>query len=264
MSVRSVLALVNRPLASGVLLAALLCSMPGCIQDADGRRQTTVEAKQQAPAGLTFEQWATVDARGAADAMAAVRRDIEALDPSERAEAAESLAVLQVTCPYTRASLQLALALHLEAQHLDKAQFDGLVHPEVDYLKRGLADHVAVLDALQVQLPLPGRHDGLDGVFGLVDRAQLEASESPVATTAPLVESVPDLVESIENVDLDRIRKHSHIAQHATGHLWTFQPHLMGWRTTLARLEPFVQDDAARQQVRKMLDALDTIAGMGC
>jgi len=216
--------------------------------------------------GLLFADLAETDVRGAYHTIEQVRHDLAALDPADRALAAASMQELVVTCAYTRASVQLPVALHQLVMSLEPSHVVPLVDRDVAYLQRGLAAHVAVLDTLGVaglSSPKPG--DALFGLGGpgtMVDRATLESGGHPVEATAVLVQAIPNGLQ--EGGVLDRIRWHTEQVERVTDHPWTLMPHTRGWHRALRRLEPFVVNPEQQQRVREAIELLDDYAGRGC
>ena len=226
---------------------------------------STVQPAAVLPPMMTVDRLATSDVRGANEAMWYVRQEIEAIPPAERAQARDALAALSVTCPYTRASLQLAFVVMREVDTLEKAHLDGMVHADLDLLKHGISDHIAVLDRLDVQLEDPAPHDALYGVAGVQTRADLLAADAPVEQTAVLVQQIPDLVDGLNGFQLDHIQWHSERYTKATmDQTWTFSQHLDGWRHALTRMEPFITDAPTRTRMQALIAVLDAHAGMGC
>ena len=165
----------------------LLALLAGCsLADADEATPIPVRTWD----GLTLQELSRVDVRGTVRSIEVILEDVQALSPQQRAEAAESLRVLSVTCPYTRASLQLPIALHRGVVDVDIDHIDGFVQRDWAYLWRGLTAHVAVLDALGVDLPQPTPGDYLYGkgdATMMVDRSTLGAAVDAVEATVPLV-----------------------------------------------------------------------------
>ena len=100
---------------------------------------------------------------GGGPSITQVAESVRGLSTDERAEASAALQSLTVNDPYTRAAMQIPLALHHAVHGIDAKTLDPRAQKEWRALQAGLETHVAVLDALEVRLPEPGSSDALDG-----------------------------------------------------------------------------------------------------
>jgi len=195
-----------------------------------------------------------VDVRGTRASMAAVRSKVEALSEERRQTASRSLAWLVAHDPYTEVALALPFALEPLVAELSADHVDRLVHHDLSALQAGLADHVALLEALGVA-PV--------------------AAEAPLAHPRALLAELPTRVEGLDEPTRQAIHDHSERVEAATGQVrpcprdvhtsfpaqpWTLGMHLGGWHDALRRLEPFVTDAGARAEVEAMIALLDAHA----
>jgi hypothetical protein len=213
---------------------------------------------------------ATATAAPDIDAVAAT---VQGLPAAARDEAAASLRTLSVSDPYTRAALQLPFALNVALADLPATAFDPVARQEWLSLQAGVATHVAVLEALGVDLPAPGPGEPLFGSgLPLPDLDTLRATDDPVATTAELVDGIVTVARRSDGPTRARIEAASDRVERATGiarpcprgphaavpgHPWTLGMNLGGWHDALRRVEPFAKDPATRERVSAMIDALD-------
>ncbi|MCO4745116.1 MAG: hypothetical protein KC912_10025 [Proteobacteria bacterium] len=224
--------------------------------------------------GLDVDALSRVDVRGTATSMAILAEKVEALSPEARADAAESLQLLSVSCPYTRAALTLPYALHASVMRIDAVHLNSFVQSDWIYLQQGLSTHVAVLDALSVDLVLPSTDDPLHtDVAGLmVDRQTLQTSANPVEAASPLVHELVTLAEAVDASTMERIDLHSDRVEEATGigrpcprspfsvlpgQPWNLGMQIGGWHDALKRIEPFVEDAETQAQVGAMIALVD-------
>lgn len=215
---------------------------------------------------LPAHTWSTAGARGNALAVQMILADVQALSPVRRAEAAESLRILSVTCPYTRASVQLPTMLHATLGEL-RFEVDPVIADDWEHLVRGVATHVALLDALGADLPRPARGDGLfgRGAPGIyVDRPTLEAHPDPIAATTPLIDGIPALVQGMSDTWRQRIDEHAARFERITGHGPTLFAQVIGWHHALRALAPHVHDPADRARIDAMIGALAAWSDTGC
>lgn len=242
-------------------VAWLALLAPGCAPAAAVDAPPAVEAAPAADLD-PLVVLATTDVRGAAEVSALL------LDRIQRAGGApEAARRLAVNCPYTRSTYQLPLALKLTADRVDLAALDPLVQDDWRRLKRGLADHVAALDALGADLPLPQPGDFLDGrlPFGAyVTRADLEASADPIHDTLPLLDAIGPIVEAYDAPTLALLDETYPHVQAAVGTDRMFFALFAGWHAALRRLQPFVHGAAEAREVNEMINALDRLVGQAC
>ena len=210
---------------------------------------------------------------------AEVLHQVASLPVEKRAEATASLAVLAVSCPYTRSALQVPLALQAAVMKLDAADFSADARADLLALQQGLAQHVAVLDLLGVDLAVPAGEDALahGRTFAFVSREELLASSDPLALTATLVRDTNLLALGLSDAQLAAIEEHSRRVEQATGiprpcprdvwavqpgHPWTLGSLLGDWTELLGRLEPAATSEGARQQVQQMRLLLEAQAAV--
>ncbi len=230
------------------------------------------------PAALAHElagdDLVRADVRGTVASIEHVAALVEAMDPEARAAASESLRLLSVSCPYTRAALQLPFALKAVVVGVEVDRLDPFVQRDWAYLQRGLTAHVAVLEALGVDLAAPGPSDPLHVAQPglMVDRDTLLASADPLVVTAPLIGAFTALAEQLDEPTRRRIELHSDRVETATGIVrpcprgpwaefpgqpWTLGMHLGGWHDALRRVQPFVGDPEVAERIAAMIDLLD-------
>jgi hypothetical protein len=208
-----------------------------------------------------------VDVRGTARAAQVVLDNIRSLTPAERDGAAAALRVLQVTCPYNRASVQLPLALDAVVSQTDPGVLDPLIQKDWAYLRQGLAAHVAVLDALDAHLPLPVEGDYLHGRLypdAPMTRAQLDEAPDPVGATRPLLASIMFVVDGYDAATQERIDANFAMLDGPTMQQWPLKAQIIGWRTALQRMQPFLTDGARQNRVAEMIAAIDEYVGLYC
>ena len=206
--------------------------------------------------------------------MAHAARSIQAQTPEQRALATESLRVLSVNCAYTRSALQLPVALHQVVMDIDSDSFEAFVQSDWLYLQQGLTQHVEVLDALGVDLPMParGQHLYSRDLGVIIDRETLQSSVDPIAATRTLLQAVPDIAEEADEDTRVFIEDHSSRVEDATGvirqcprgpwsvspgHPWTLGGQLNGWHDVLRRVQPFTKDPATEERVSALVALLD-------
>lgn len=214
--------------------------------------------------GLDREALTRADVRGTARSIELTLQDIERLSPKRRAAVAESYRVLSVNCPYTRASMQLPLALHKVVMSIEPDRLDPLVQRDWANLQRGLTTHVAVIEALGGDLASPAPGDHLHGAEALLlDRATLDASLDPIAAIMPLIDEITPLVHTLDGPNTERIEKSRQDVDQAIGQA-TLGLHLGGWENALRRVEPFVVDAEHKARVLGMIEALSAWGSQGC
>lgn len=217
--------------------------------------------------GLTLDELVQVDVRGTTRATEIVLAEVQGLSATDRRDAARALAKLQVTCPYNRASVQLPIALHQAVSRFDETHLDPVARSDWRYLERGLAAHVAILDALGADLPLPAEGDYLHGKLypdAPKTRAEIEQADDPVALTLPLLASIPFVVNDYDAATYEAIGVELAAVEARTAHQWPLDQHLMGWRSALTRIQPFVQGSEQYQEISYMIYAIDTYMGLSC
>ncbi len=245
---------------SAPLLLALLA---GCgVAGADERPSAAPPPAE----AVRFGEPDQVDVRGTVRSIELQQRRVSALSPDQRAAVAESMRILSVNCPFTRAAMQLPFALHQAASSVDPDRIDPLVYTDWQYLRHGLATHVAVLDALGVDLAQPAPGDHLHGrrEGTAIDRRALAAASDPVTATATLVEQITLLVDQIDEPTMDAIRLHTDRVSDTIEHPWTLGRQLGGWENALRRVEPFAADLETQAQIRQMITTLARFGEQGC
>lgn len=258
----------------------LVLSMVGC----DGRL-ASVETPAELEAAYDpaeRHQLARVDVRGTAKSAELLLAEVRALSPQRRHDAVASLDMLSTHCAYTRVSLQMPFALSRVVDDIAPERLDPLVRQDWVHLQQGLSTHVAVLEALGVDLAAPVTGDHLHGREAglMVDRATLARVEDPILVTFALVDAVTDLAESAGPETRARIEMHSGRVEAATGivrmcprgpwavvpgHPWTLGELMGGWQDALRRIRPFVDDSEVAARVDAMveiLQALDDVNGL--
>jgi len=243
----------------------------GAVAPSWGQSPHSASSSSEAP--LTIDELSRVDVRGTAQSIALIARQIHDLDPQARAQAADSLRILSVSDPYTRSAMQLPIALHRVVQGIPAESLEPLVQKDWLTLQEGLTTHVAVLDALGVDLPMPGPGDPLHGHEDLlVDRGTLLTMDDPILATSLLIHELTSLAEQVAPPTSERIERHSDRVEEATGigrpcprgphavlpgQPWTLGMQLGGWHDALRRVEPFVTEPSAQAQVAAMVKVLD-------
>jgi hypothetical protein len=180
--------------------------------------------------------------------------------------------VLSVSDPFTRAALQLPFALNVVVAQIPSEAFEPDERAAWLSLQRGLATHVAALDALGVDLAVPRPGDPLHGAeVPLPDREALLASDDPLRATAALIDAIIPLAQRTDAATRARIDAASDHVEAVTGltrpcprgphavmpgQPWTLGMQLGGWHDALQRAEPFAVDPAAEAKVQDMLAAL--------
>lgn len=197
----------------------------------------------------------------AAQAMALVRQDVQALSPQDQARVAAAMAELSVNCSYTRVSYQLPLVLQPRIEALRPDAFEPSAHVDLAHVKAGLADHVAVLDTFDVQLPAPQQGDFLWGHPNLVDRAGVALLSDPIQNGH----------DQLENIRTDfppwtqeRVSAGFELIEQTTGHPSSLSSHLMSWQSSLEHLKPSVTDPSTAAELSALILLLEDYASRGC
>ena len=217
--------------------------------------------------GLTLHELTEVDVRGAAFAAQVVLESAEARPAEAREMVGAALQVLQVTCPYNRAAVQLPIALRAAVAETDPNDLDPLIQADWRYLQQGLDAHVATLDVFGASLPLPTEADYLYGRLfpdAPITRAQLEAADDPIRATMPLLASIRFVVDEYTSEATETIEQNRLVVYAGTGEMWPLKHQMLGWRSALTKLQPFLTEEGRKAQVAQMIEALDTFAGLGC
>jgi hypothetical protein len=198
------------------------------------------------------------DAENATATLAAVRTHLEAMSPRQRAEVQAAAHVLITNCPYNRSSVQLPLAMgHVLARHDD---------PALAGLRKGVAQHVALLDLLGVlDLAKPGTGDYLDrDIPGLVTREQLESSADPVETTMAFLLQVKELVDAYDPATKAKIDEASAVVKDATLGQWTLKGQLIGFRSELETLAATTPNERVRTDADALVGLISQYVSLYC
>jgi hypothetical protein len=187
-------------------------------------------------------------------------------DDTTRAEAHQAAAVLMVNCPYNRLSMQLPIALERVAARYDDSYTDIEFRAEWRRIRAGLAQHVALVDALGAgaqPMPQPGDYLAPHRQL-LLTRAQLDASADPLDALEPLLNATHGLVGSYDPWTLQRIADATDTVDLRTDGQWPTQYLLMAWRRQLVSIEPFITQQDMLRDVQRMIAALDTYSELRC
>lgn len=201
------------------------------------------------------------------------RDRVVALSSSDRRDAVQSVAYLTVSDPYTRASMQVPLALQAVVAPVDPATVPRAAQADWSLLQEQLATYLAVLDALEVDLQAPVAGDALGGVDPdlLIDRRALAGSRDPLERTARLVEALPEVARAVPAWQMASITHHNEQLEQTTGverpcprgpwavlpgHSWTLGLQLGEVASTLERLEPRVEGAPVHTEVVAMRSLL--------
>ncbi len=225
------------------------------------------ENAESVPTPADPHEHAAADVRGTLASIEGVRAQVMAMSAEQRAEAKEAAHALMVSCPYNRASFQLPFAMEHIASRYEADDQHGLIRDDWRRLRQGLAAHVEVLDALGGgELPAPQSGDYLVTLAPelVVDRAHLDRAEDPIGETMELMLRIQDLVDGYDPATKARIDGTSATLSAATGDQWTLKLQLIGWKTALERMEPFIEDEAMAADVRQMIVGVAYYLGPFC
>lgn len=240
------------------MILSLVLSILGC-SVADGEVQALTPEGTRPPAH-SMEDFQELGPREMARTMAWVRYDMEALSPERHAEVSDAMRTLAVTCSYTRASHQLPLVLEPRVAAINPEHVEPAAREDLGYLKQGLADHVAVLDALDVTLPIPEQGDFLFGHANLVDRAGLAMLLDPIQNTHDQLGNIrtyfPRTTKELVTASFAQVE--------STGHHSSFKFFLMGWHRTLESIAPHVLNPDTKADVDAMIALLQDHSDRGC
>lgn len=188
--------------------------------------------------------------------------------PRDRAALKVAIGNLSVSCPYTRASLQLPLVLEQVVSSL--AAEDLAPHARAPWteLQRGLKAHVALLDAMGVDLRLPAAGDHLLWATegrAIVDRTTLAASPDPIGDTMQLIARNDAIVEAMDDATRASIERDSGTVYAVIQPMTTTMYHLTArWHEALRTLAPSVQDPTDRARLERLIRVLDEHEKQGC
>ncbi len=250
---------MNRLLCT--LLALRACSTTGMDSADTGVRSQEVSVPYPIPVRL--QEPVLID-----DTVAQIEQvlaEAKRLTPAERTRVAGAVAGLSVSCPYTRLSIQLTLALHQEVMKENSCLGPGL-GDDWAKLQRGLTAHVELLDLLGASLPAPVMGDHLFGAgFGvIVDRKTLAASDDPFALSLPLQNAVSRLIDTFDDEAYDRMGRDRATGQAILGRKLKFDNELRGWTSALQQLDTSTMGPHAKARLERMLEVLETFAEQGC
>lgn len=263
--------MIPRPLAQSTLAGLVACGVatPTSPEGADA----AIAADVTAP-----EDDLRADVRGAATEIARVADRIDALDVDRLAEARGALRELARNDPYVRVALLLPEALHATVAAVSVERVDRFVQRDWAYLQQGLATHVAVLDALDVDLAPPGPGDVLFGQdeAWTIDRDAMRRADDPVAAAGRVVRALGEA--DVPDGAWVRLDTWSAVVEDATGvarpcprdpwgkhagQPWTLGLTLGGWHDALRRVAPFVSDPEVASQVQDLLALFDAYEAAG-
>lgn len=210
-------------------------------------------------------------------ARASIREDfdrIAALSPAERDEASAALRFLTSNCPYTRAAMLLPHVVLDAIDALPPAALAPAGRSELEALRDRLALHVAVLDALGVQVTRPGPNDALHGHMpaAFPDLATLREAHDPVSAMAYSIAQITNVARTMDATTQARFDAHSARVEAITGiarpcprgpwavspgHPWTFGAKFGGWRDDLQALALHAVDAETRAELDALVALLD-------
>ena len=191
---------------------------------------------------LSADQLSRLDVRGTAASISMIADEVRALPPLSVKEASESLQVLLVHCPYTRAALHLPFILHAAVMDIDADSLDPLVQRDWAYLQEGLGTHVDVLGMLGVEFRTLELNQGITTAAKQVDEP-----------TRALIDHHSDRVEALTGVGRPCPRGPWSVLP---GQSWNLGMQLGGWHDALRRVQPFVDADA-REDIDALVALLD-------
>lgn len=189
---------------------------------------------------------------------------LEQLDPWDRAEGGYAIDAMTADSPQIRLTHQLTRVMQREVQAARSCD-DGDHEARWALLRRGLAAHVAALDLLDVDQPLPsfGDHLFLRGEGVTIDLATLEAAVDPIAASVPLVEQLDALGDPPPEV-MERVLEQARRAERALGQRPWFDRELRAWTRALRELAPHVKEPHARERIPRLLALLEELEAQGC
>lgn len=247
------------PYTEHSMILTLALSFLGCgVADAEVQVPTTQSPTHPT---LDIDELNALDLAGVDQAMGWVLQDIQALSPQQLAETTEAMRVLSVTCSYTRASHQIPLVLQPRMEALNPEHFDPAAHADLAHLKHGIGDHVAVMDALSVELPMPGQGDFLFGHPNLVDRSGLAMMTDPLQN---LHEQLDNIRTDFPPKTQDLVSANFELVESVTGHHSAFKAYTNGWYRGLKQVQPFAVNPQAKSEVNAMLEMLTIYSESGC
>jgi hypothetical protein len=250
-----------------VLFYALVTLGCGGATETTGASSPADEAPIEASIGQeAFGELIRSGAEGTTRALGVVEWYVSGATEAERIEARASADVLMGACPYNRASVQLALVTQKVVSRHAAATERPEVQAEWHRIQDGLARHVSLLDGFGVtglRAPIQGEYL-FDHPDVVVTRAQLDASDDPIALSATIVARTPELVERYDLatrqfIDAAQVT----LSDYSAGH-WPLSPYLGGWQIALEALEPQLVDPAMKADVQALLELLRPYANQRC
>ena len=171
-----------------------------------------------------------------------------------------------LTCAYNRAAVQLPVVLHQVAQRHDPSRVSPRGRLEWARVQQGLAQHVALLDSIEVaSLPMPTSTDHLAG-FDTYLRSgpQLKRSADPMADTSPMLQVISEVVDSFDEETFEELDAWRLILSDATGDNWPMGRQLGAFENHLSGLQGRVEDPALEADLEKMVDLIQAWGAQGC
>jgi hypothetical protein len=241
------------------MILTLALSFLGCgVADAEVQ---VPSAQTPAHPVLNWEELNALDVAGTDQAMGWVLQDIQALSPEQLAQTKAAMRELSVTCSYTRASHQIPLVLQPRIDALNPEHFAPAAHSDLAHLKHGVGDHVAVMDALGVELPMPEQGDFLFGHPNLVDRSGLAMMTAPLQNLNAQLDNIrTDFPPKTQ----DMVSANFELVESVTGHQSSFKAYTNGWYRGLKHVEPFAVNPQAKTEVNAMIELLTVYSESGC
>lgn len=249
------------------LAASFLLFVSGC-RTGDAATASTTPAPDLAAAA----DWRMVDddprsIRSTTDALHRARDRYDALTPAAQARVRAATRSLAVNCPWNRSSLQLPLALSLEA---DKVRGEGLDADQREawrQLRSGLALHVETLDRMVgSDWPMPGVTDNLDQLHApaLQSRTDLLQDPHPLASTHQLLLQIDVLVPAFTTTTLATLNEARATLDADHPDAWPLSDALVGWSAALEQLRPHFTDPHDQRILAEMLAELELYQSKSC
>ena len=207
------------------------------------------------------------DLRGTVTSIEAVRDQVQTLDGKALKEAQDASAVLMQNCPYNRASFQLPFVMQQVAHKYDAEFQDERIQDDWRRFQRGLDAHAETLVLLSGgELTKPGKKDYLaqvDAQF-IATRGDLAKSSDPLGETQEFMRLIPDLVDAYDDETKAKIDAATPVLAMATGDQWTLKAQLIGWRSAIEKIEPFVTDPEMSNDLLNIKVAIAYYLGQFC
>ena len=247
--------------ATLLLLAGCAASVPS-VQAAPPATAHEVPA----PRGLTAEELAESDPRGAVAYTEALVAKAKALSPSDAAAAQAAFRRLQVTCLYNRATAQLPHVLLQLVNGLPEEAIGAEARWDVYHLRQGLQAQVAFHDAVAGELATPRLGDHLHLALApelAHTLASLQGAADPLGDTEALLDGLSAQFEVWDQATRDQVED-DHQTLHDLFGPWPAKVPTRAWGQTLRRMQPFVVGAAHQTTVQRMLSAIDRLSESGC